>query len=330
MISVVGAGAVGLAVGARLARAGHGVLFVSRRAASARAISRGGVHLHDPASGEAWSVADGVEAVNGIGAAGPRIGEGPVLLCVRASDTAAAADELATAAPGAVVVSLQNDVGNCAILAARLSRVVGGVYRQTCTRTADNAAVAIGWGRVVIGAWPDGTSDEAEAIGKDLRAAGYDVGVSERIQADQWLKLAVNLMSAPNALVDPEDHETTAFVQIKVRLLEEARQVFTAAGIEATSCDGRDRTLEEEIAFQRASVSRGTSRRRLPVYNQVWSALRDGGPLEADAYHRRILDLAKRHGIETPQNAHVLAEVVRAFEARRGPERVRAEDLLAR
>jgi len=328
VITVLGAGAVGLAIGTRLARAGRRILFVTRRPEAAHAILSGGVRLEDLASGEAWSARTGVEAVAGILAAGSLIGEGPVLVCVRASDTQAVAEDLAAAAPRAVVASLQNDVGNCERLAARFPRLIGGVYRQTCTRVAENAAVTLGWGRVVLGAWPEGRSAETERLAEDFRESGYDVGVSERIRADQWLKLAINLMSAPNALVLREDHESQAFVRVKVRLLEEARAALRAAGIEARSCDGRDRSLEEEIAFQGESLSRGTSSRRLPVYNQVWSALRHGGPLEADSYHRRILDLATGHGLEAKQNARVLEAVLEAWTTRRGPECLRADDLL--
>ena len=328
MITVLGAGAIGLAIGTRLARAGRRVLFVTRRPEVANAILTSGVRLEDLASGEAWSARTGVKAVAGILAAGPFIGQGPVLVCVRASDTQAVAEDLAAAAPRAVVASLQNDVGNCERLAACFPRLIGGVYRQTCTRVAENAAVTLGWGRVVLGAWPEGRSAETERLAEDFREAGYDVGVSERIRADQWLKLAINLMSSPNALVLREDHESQAFVHVKVRLLEEARAALLAAGIEARSCDGRDRSLEEEIAFQGESRSRGTSSRRLPVYNQVWSALRHGGPLEADSYHRRILDLATGHGLEAKQNARVLEAVVEAWTTKRGPECLRADDLL--
>jgi len=327
VITILGAGAVGLAVGARLARAGRAVLFVTHRPETARAIEAEGVRLEDPASGEAWSAREGVAAVCGIASAGLHIGAGPVIVCVRASDTPAVAAELAVAAPGAVVASLQNDLGNGEALARHFAGVIGGVYRQTCTRVAENTGLTLGWGRVVLGAWPQGRSEETERLTADLRAAGYDVGVSEDIRADQTLKLAVNLMSAPNALVVRDDHDTQAFVDVKMRLLEEARAAFSAAGISARSCDGRDRSLDEEIAFQRASLARGTSARRLPVYNQVWSALRHGGPLEADNYHRRILELAAGHGLAAPQNARVLEAVVVTWRARRGPECLRAAEL---
>ena len=136
-------------------------------------------------------------------------------------------------------------------------------------------------------------------------------------------------MSAPNALIRREDHETRAFVETKVRLLEEAEAALAAAGIVARSCDGRDRSLEEEIESQRSSLERGASARRLPLYNQVWAALRHGGPLEADRYYRRILDLARRHGVPTPVNERVLDALERAWKESRGPESLGAAELLA-
>jgi ketopantoate reductase len=138
----------------------------------------------------------------------------------------------------------------------------------------------------------------------------------------------MNLMSAPNALIRRSDHTTRAFVEIKARLLEEARAALFAAGIEARSCDGRDRSLAEEIAWQRASLERGESARSLPLYNQVWSALRGGGPLEADAYHRRILDLAGHNGVPAPVNTRVLEILLRQAASGVGPESVAAAEIL--
>jgi 2-dehydropantoate 2-reductase len=124
------------------------------------------------------------------------------------------------------------------------------------------------------------------------------------------------------------DHATQAFVECKARLLEEARGVLAAAGVAARSCDGRDRSLDEEIRHQRASLAAGTSARALPLYNQVWSSLRAGAPLEADAYHRRVLALARRHGVPAPLNERVLRLLLDARNRRRGPECLSAAELL--
>ena len=102
----------------------------------------------------------------------------------------------------------------------------------------------------------------------------------------------------------------------------------SATGILARSCDGRDRSLDQEIRHQRESLARGTSARRLPLYNQVWSSLRSDAPLEADGYHRRILELAAARGIRAPTNARVLEKLLEVKNARRGPECLQAAELL--
>ena len=331
MFVVYGAGAVGLVVGARLASAGLPVLLVTRRPEAARQIRDLGVRIEDPSTGQVLE--QRVATVCGIEAAAEQIGSQPVLFCMRSPDTAAAARALAAVAPQAAVASLQNDVDNEEWLAARFARVIGGCVRQTSTRTGDNSAMCVGSGRIVLGAWPSKQAPDVDALGIDelagaLRRTGYDVGVSARILEDKWLKLCVNLMSAPNALIRREDHATRAFVELKAQLLEEARAVLIAAGIHARSCDGRDRSLEQEIAHQRESLALGTSARRLPIYNQVWAALRRGGPIEADRYHRRVLELADAHGIPAPRNARVLEALECAVRAGLGPESLAAADLL--
>ena len=154
---------------------------------------------------------------------------------MRSPDTAAAARALASVAPQAAVASLQNDVDNEELLAASFARVIGGCVRQTSTRTADHSATCLGSGRIVLGAWPSKDAlrrraaidaSAIEELAGALRRAGYDVGISTRILEDKWLKLCVNLMSAPNALIRREDHATRAFVELKARLLEEARAIL--------------------------------------------------------------------------------------------------------
>jgi 2-dehydropantoate 2-reductase len=327
MLVIYGAGAVGLVVGARLARAGLPVLLVTRRPEAARRIHEQGVRIEDPSTGRGFE--QRVAAVCGIEAASEKIEAGPVLFCMRSSDTADAARALLAVARNALVGSLQNDVDNEPVLASDFPRVIAGCVRQTCTRTADNQAVAVGDGRIVVGLWPSGGASAVNELAASLRLAGYDAPVSTRIIDDKWLKLCVNLMSAPNAMIRREDHATGAFVEVKARLLEEARAILLAAGIPARSCDGRDRSLDQEIAYQRESLTLGTSARALPVYNQVWAALRWGGRVEADRYHRRMLELAAAHGIPAPQNQRVLAALERAVSERTGPERLAAQELLA-
>jgi len=324
---VYGAGAVGLVLGARLARAGDDVLFVTRRPEVADRIAREGVRVEDLSTRESWSAT--ARATSDPGRAAEGLRDAPVLFCMRRSQLEAAAEALAAETRDIAAVSFQNDVDNEECLTRYFETVIGGVYRQTCTRRAPNHAVTAGPGRVILGSYPRGRSAAVEELAGRLRAAGYDVGVAQDIRKDLWLKLCVNLTSSPNALIRREDHGTAAFFEIKVRLLEEARTVLAAAGIEASSCDGRDRSLEAEIEFQRRARERGMGVRRLPLYNQVWAALRHGLPLESTGYHERLLDLAARHGLELPMNERVLAILARASRESLGPECMDAAAFLA-
>lgn len=323
MATILGAGAVGLTLAARLAAAGERVCLLTRRAEAAARLVEEGLVAEDPATGERRRMA--VDARVGLEAPGP--GE-PLLLCVRAPDVAALAPALAALDPALTVVSFQNGVDAEARLAPHVHRVVGGVWRQTCTRVSDAHVRFTGATRVVLGLHPEGGHPVVRALAARLRAAGLDVGVSERIAEDKWLKLCVNLMSAPNALVRREDHEQGAFVEIKLRLLREARDVLAAADITARSCDGRDRSLDDEIRHQAGALARGTSARRLPLYNQVWASLRHGAAPEAEDYHRLVIDLGRRHGVATPANERLLAALAAARRDGRGPESVGAAELL--
>jgi len=325
-LAIVGAGSVGLVLAARLAQAGVDVLLVTRGEPQAREIAAEGLRLEDPTSGRVRHAE--LPVLAGIPAAGPQLGDRTVVACHRSPQTPAVVEALARAAPEAVVAAAQNGAEPEAPFAAQFRTVLGVVVRFTATRIGPGAARAAEGGRLVVGRHPEGTGPEAASLAAAFRTAGFDTGLSTRLSEDRWLKLCLNLLSAPNAMIRREDHGEEAFVELKARLLEEARGVLRAAGIPAASCDGRDRSLTEEIARQRASLADGTSARRLPLYNQVWRALREGGPVEADGYYRTVLALAARHGVEAPLNARMLEAVERAVREETGPERLRARDFL--
>jgi 2-dehydropantoate 2-reductase len=165
-LSIIGAGSVGLNLGARLALSDVDVRFVVRRAAVARAIEADGVRLEDPATGDVRRVSARAALLADCDPA--ELCAGPALLCVRADETVAAAAALATRAPGMTLVSAQNDVDNEAELAQHFDSVLGLVVRQTCTRDGVCGVRATGRGRLVLGRHPSGIDAEVEALGELL------------------------------------------------------------------------------------------------------------------------------------------------------------------
>lgn len=283
--TVFGAGSVGTVLAGLLADAGVDVRLAGRGAV-------GGLRLE----GDEETVIAQVPVVFEP--------EGIILLCVHAPDVAA----LCARWPGRTVVTWQNGVRS-EETAARWCRVIGGVWRLTCTLLEPGRALYTRRGRVIVGRHPRpvGVDREVEELAADLRRAGFDVGVSPRIAGDKWLKLCLNLTSAPHALIRREDHRRPEFGALKAALLEEARDVLLAAGIEARSGDGRDLPLEEEIERHRA----GGMRRR-PVYNDTWRQLAQGRRPKS-LYHDTLVELA---GDAAPRNAAMLELVARAT----GPE----------
>jgi len=322
--TVVGAGSVGLALAARLGRAGVAVLLVTRRPEAARLLSARGLSAEAPASPARIGVAVRATAER----AWAESARAPVFVCTRAE----AVEDVARAFAGAEApfVTFQNGVASEALAARHVSCAIGGVWRETVTRLADDRVrlQLERAPRTVVGLHPGGRSPAVEEVAALLRRGGLDVSVSDAISRDKWLKLCINLMSAPNALVRRPDHAGPAFVDVKVRLLEEAAAALAAAGIDASPCDARDRTLAEEIAFQREALARGAGARALPLYNHVWTALRHGLPLEADAYHEHVVALAERHRVPAPVNRRVLAKLRKAYEECLGPECFAARELL--
>ncbi len=284
--TVFGAGSVGTVLAGLLADGGVDVRLAGRGAVSDLVLE-----------GNGETVRTRVPVVNET--------EGTILLCVHETDVA----ELCAGWAGRTVVTLCNGV-TAEKAAAQWCDVIGGVWRFTCELLAPGHARFTRRGRVIV-------QRTALPLADDLRRAGLDVGESDDIGADVRLKLCLNLASTPNALIRPADHATSAFGEIKARLLEEARDVLAAAGLSVDPGAG-DRTLDEEIELHRQTG--GGSRCRIGmVHNDTWRTLsRCRKPKER--YHTAVA----RWGA-APQNRAMGALLDRAT----GPECYTAREVLA-
>ena len=124
---------------------------------------------------------------------------GPVdLVLVTLKTTAnSAIDELVSSLVGAhtVVLTLQNGLGNEAVLAARFGaeRVMGALCFVCLNRTAPGVVQHIDHGRITLGEferWPEPRTHEVAAM---FRRAGVRVTVADRLERARWEKLAWNI-----------------------------------------------------------------------------------------------------------------------------------------
>jgi len=181
-IAVVGAGAVGGYFGGMLARAGAPVVFIGRPA-FVDAVKRNGLYLDTVQFKETVKV----EASADLSAA--RDAE-MVLFCVKTTDTAGTARELAPLlAQGALVVSMQNGVDNAEQIraASGLHALAAAVY-VAASVPSPGTVKHVGRGDLVVGP----KSMATERVAAICERAGVACKISDHMPAELWTKLVWN------------------------------------------------------------------------------------------------------------------------------------------
>ena len=179
--AVLGAGAVGCYYGGMLARAGREVVLIGRQQ-HADAINRDGLYMETRSFKEHVRVATRTDAAGIAGA-------DMVLCCVKSTDTAQAAAEMAPhLAADAIVLSLQNGYDNAERLQSALGRPVHPAVVYVATEMAGPGHLRHhGRGELVIGPFSRGAEVVAE-----FALAGVPVTVSDNVAGALWAKLIIN------------------------------------------------------------------------------------------------------------------------------------------
>lgn len=213
-IAVIGAGAIGGYVGAKLALAGEDVTFFVR-GANLDAIRRNGIRLVTRDGGA--QVALNVGATNDYAAAGPY---DIVVLALKAHQVEAVAGDVPRLfGPDTVVVTMQNGVpywyfhehgGALAGSVLRsvdpsgtiargipAQRVLGCVVYPACELVAPGVVRHIEGDRFPLGELDGSTSARVTRVCACFTRAGFKAPVLENIRAEIWLKLWGNLTFNP-------------------------------------------------------------------------------------------------------------------------------------
>lgn len=306
-VLVMGAGAVGGYLGARLLRAGHPVTFVAR-GPHLDALRAAGLRVRTT-EGE-WHLSP-VRAV-----AVPVEADGPVelvLFTVKGDDTAAAAAALVPAVgPATTVLTLQNGVESGEALGAVLGRdrVLLGAVTVEVERVAPGVVEQRGTPpRLVVGELEGGPTPRAEAVAAAFREAGVAVTVTADGRRAVWEKF---VRLAPGATLT-----TAAGVPIGAlrdspegawlyrTLIAETVAVGRAAGVAL----GED-AVERALAFVRG----------LPAAMTTSMARDDarGRPLELEPITGAVRRLGRCLGVATPAYDVLYAVLKVRVRARRG------------
>jgi 2-dehydropantoate 2-reductase len=325
-IGVAGAGSIGCFVGGMFAAAGRRVALLARPRVI-QEIESNGLRLtsfegleRKIAPGE-LSLSDDARAFADAGV---------VLVTVKSADTAEIAEAIARhAPPDAVVVSLQNGVGNVPVLRQRLPG------RVVLAAMVPFNVIALGEGRfhratsgdIVIERDGAGTGLMLSVPGLAMRSTANIVGV-------QWGKLLVNLNNAINALSDLPLRQQLA--QRSWRLLfadqiAEGLAAIRAEGIRPVSSTPVPSSWTPHLLRMPDTVFGLVLGRTMKIDPQarssMWEDLQRGRRTEIDYLQGVITEIADRRQLEVPLSRRIVALIKRAEAAGLGSPRLTLEQI---
>ncbi len=287
---VVGAGAVGGAIGGHLARAGSEVVLVAR-GAHLDALRATGLDLRTPHGRDVLRL-PAVGAVAEVDWADGDV----VLLTVKGQHAEGLLAELdGLVDPTTPIVCAQNGVANERRAMRRFAAVHGMCVMLPAVHLEPGVVAAFGDptpGILDVGRVPDGADGVDAAIAADLRAAGFSAEPHDRILRAKHRKLISNLANAAVALSGYD----AASSPLVAAAMAEGEAVLAHAGIDVASADeDADRRRDHFRIGKVAGIPRGGG--------STWQSLARGtGEVEVDTLNGEIVLQARLHGTDAPIN----------------------------
>jgi 2-dehydropantoate 2-reductase len=325
-IVVAGAGSIGCYVGGLLAHAGRRVSLLARPRVTAE-IERFGLTLTS-LEGSSWPVASRQIKLSDD----PRAltEAGVVLVTVKSADTAAIADDIARCAPpDAVVVSLQNGIGNVPLLRERLPG------RTVLAAMVPFNVIAAGEGRYHRATSGDIVIErDAADTAARLSTAEMPMRATDNIARVQWGKLLVNLNNAMDALSGltlSEELGQRAWRELFADQMAEGLRILKADGIMPASATRVPlswtpsllRLPDPLFALVLAIAMKIDPQARSSMYDD----LQRGRRTEIDFLQGAIIEIAERRGLKAPLSRRILALIKDAETKGKGSPRLSVEEI---
>jgi 2-dehydropantoate 2-reductase len=312
-IGIAGAGSIGCFVGGMLAAGGRRAAMLARPRVTAEIEAHGlrltgfdGFDRRLAANQLALSDNPDVFADAGV-----------VLVTVKSADTAEMAGIIAKHAPAdAVIISLQNGVGNAALLREKLPgrRVLGGMVPFNVIALGEGRFHRATSGDIVIEQDAAGTAEQLSVPGLKMRA-------TDNIEGVQWGKLLFNLNNALNALANLPLRRQLAqrsWRKLYADQVEEALAAIRAEGIRPISTaplpvSWMPPLLRLPDALFEVVLGR-TMKIDPEARSSMWEDLQRGRRTEIDYLQGVITGIAERRGLAAPLSRRIV-ELIRKAEA---------------
>jgi len=287
-IAVMGAGAVGGYFGARLARAGHEVVFIAR-GRHLEALRRDGLRVISPFGDLHIQHARFTGDTSDVGIADL------ILFCVKSYDTESAAESLRPMiATDSAILSLQNGIDNPEKIARlwRQQRILAGVVYIGAGIDSPGVVRHSAGGKIIFGGLDGGADATAKSIAQTLVDADIACELDRDIQKIQWNKL---LWNAPFCAIScltranmKQIVESEPLINLAVDCMAEVQAAALTRGID----------LPRELFEQAIVLSRGLGEFK-PSMLQDLEARK---PLEYEAFNGIVVKLLRPTGKPAPIN----------------------------
>jgi 2-dehydropantoate 2-reductase len=255
---------------------------------------------------------------------------GVVLVTVKSADTAEIADVIARHAPAdAVVVSLQNGVGNVSVLRERLPgrRVLAGMVPFN--------VIALGEGRFHRATSGDIVIEQDDAATADrLSVPGLRMRPSPDIAGVQWGKLLLNLNNALNALADlplRQQQAQRAWRRLFADQMAEGLAAMKAEGVKPVSSTPIPVSWTPHLLRLPDAVFAmllgGTMKIDPEARSSMWQDLQRGRRTEIDYLQGLITGIADRRGLKAPLSRRIVALIKSAEASGKGSPKLTPEQI---
>jgi 2-dehydropantoate 2-reductase len=312
-IGVIGAGAVGGAIAALLARGGHDV-EVTARGEHLAAMRAGGLHLRG-----AWGEFTAEVTANDVLTRGPEL----AIVATKAQDAVAAIRQNIALLRGVPVVLIQNGLEGLtsARSAAPRSHFIGGLAMFASSYLSPGSITVTTSGPLYLGG--DAAEGDVPALyARSVLGRVMDTKVVPNFTGAQWTKLVVNMVNALPAITGLSAQEVIADRRLRrifTASLRETVRVGLRNDVRFESLQGLSHGRLRVVARLPLSLGQvvpllmGIRLGPVPNPGSTLQSIRRGQRTEIDHLNGAVVKAAEAVGAEAPVNA-LLQELVHRVE----------------
>ncbi len=290
-ILLLGAGAVGLSIAAKLSK--YAEVFAVCRERCSTSIEKDGFYLTGIWGTETFRFP--------CGTVPPKGSWDYIIISTKAAATREICEQYNHLFGEAEVVSLQNGIGNEEIIAEYTEHVLGAMIITGFEWKADNAVfVSVDGGETAFGRFPGGKDAKADCLAELFTKAGMRAVSSENIIGTVWSKALYSFSLNPlDAIMECPYGELLRGPAwtIITSIVHEAFEVARAEMVILTQ-----KTADEYLEFLKTKKIPPTATHFSSMYQDIAA----GRKTEVDYINGAIVALGKRHNIPTQVNETIV------------------------